>query len=417
VKIIVRVEGDRMITQGSIALIGAVLLASVGTATGTASAESLELDAQHRWIAVFGSQDRDEAIGVAGLFWESSPRVVRSSNERFTVLLGPHAAQSIEEFRSEYQSRWPALPDSAFLSRGLGFVETVWTPPGSVVIAEGEFTPTQPLRLAAGELDIEVRVLPSGGDESKVVVSGSIRSSVLFRLATPPGDFIEYGAHAEVVRLDRSTQHPQVVISRFSGGAHCCTWNWIISEGANGEWQVVAGKELDGEGWSYEDIDLDGAAEIIHADNSFLYTFAGYAGSFPPSQILRFSKMQLSDLSRAPAFKHYFKRDLAGTEFLFRDETAMWRYNGFLAAWAARKARLGELAEAWVKILSLYDHASDFGVSVCPDPADETCEDSQRRMLPFPSGLAFHLDRNGYGPLPAIAAEYLPTRDRTWNGE
>ena len=41
------------------------------------------------------------------------------------------------------------------------------------------------------------------------------------------------------------------------------------------EWRVIQGKTIDGDGgYTFDDIDGDGAAELLSVDQSFLYTFA-----------------------------------------------------------------------------------------------------------------------------------------------
>ena len=52
----------------------------------------------------------------------------------------------------------------------------------------------------------------------------------------------------QVVELDRSNPYPEVILSAFSGGAHCCNHTTVLTSDSKGEnWkEVVLAKWLDG---------------------------------------------------------------------------------------------------------------------------------------------------------------------------
>ncbi len=385
-------------------VLGLLGLAALCTA---ASAGPLQLDGRHRWVAVFSTQSLDAAIGVARLYEGQSSRVVRSKNGWLGVVFGPVEAANIDSFRAQYQS-WPNLPDDALLSRGSTYIETLWEPPQPSHIVTEEFK-SDLVGLRDGSLEIQARKVTTGDYEAYFVVTGSTRADHLFQISTPTAPSSDYGSEMSIVRLDRSTPFPQVVVSVFSGGAHCCTSSWIISQNATGVWTSTAIAAMDGDGVYYEDVDGDGSLEVVSSDNSFLYTFDCYACSNPPLRIWQFSDLELTDASNQPRFISRFRQEIAGMEYEAKSDPDLWRANGFLAGWVAAKARIGEIDSAWAKMLTLYDRAPMFSVSICPDGSDQgNCPDGALRQLAFPAGLARHLEKNGYGPLPAAIAAYLP---------
>ena len=360
------------------------------------------------WVGVASSQDLDVAIGIADLYSNQNSRVVVASNGWYAVVLGPVASKSLSEFRSSFQG-WPALPSDALFSRGKGYLSTAWRVPPSSIAAESEYSTTATATLSADGLSVTVRAKPAGEDEAAIHIEGRARGAVAFDLNSAPDAASNSGFNAYLVRLDPSTPFPQVVATRYTGGAHCCTNTTIATELANSEWTLVRGQELDGGGYSFRDIDGDGIAELLAVDNTFLYAFNSYAGSFAPEKIYRLSGVQLVDVTTDPPFHRRLVQDLAGLEFLARQDPSLWHANGFLAAWVASKARLGQVSDAWDKMIPLYDHSSDFGEMICTSggPFDK-CPSADVRALPFPLSLARHLAKNGYGPLPPSLQEVDP---------
>jgi hypothetical protein len=51
---------------------------------------------------------------------------------------------------------------------------------------------------------------------------------------------------AGIRTLDPATALPQVVITGYSGGAHCCTSTAIATTGADGTWKFVITGQIDG---------------------------------------------------------------------------------------------------------------------------------------------------------------------------
>lgn len=217
-------------------------------------------------------------------------------------------------------------------------------------------------------------------------------------------------AKAKIIQLDPSTSAPQVVLTYYTGGAHCCTFTKIATLSNSGSWSIVEAPQLDSEGYEFEDVDGDGFVELINVDNSFLYTFDSYAGSFAPPKVTRFSGGTLTDVTTTPGIRLYLQRELRWMEGFAKKDNSLWTSNGFLAGWVASKAQLGEVDAAWQRMLASYDHNPMFGPEACSITLPiEKCPVDKLRRLSFPEALRAHFVAHGY-PAPVEPAVAVPPR-------
>jgi hypothetical protein len=79
---------------------------------------------------------------------------------------------------------------------------------------------------------------------------------------------------------------PEVVVSSYSGGMHCCTTHWIVTLAADGPRPVARLDAADGQA-EIADLDRDGTPEIVVADWSFAYWNTSFAESPAPRVVLR----------------------------------------------------------------------------------------------------------------------------------
>jgi serine/threonine protein kinase len=205
-------------------------------------------------------------------------------------------------------------------------------------------------------------------------------------------------ADLRILRLDATTRLPQIVLTSFSGGAHCCTLTKIATVDSSGNWREVDGGALDGDGgYQFIDLNYDGSNEFISLDNSFLYAFACYACSSAPTRIQKLVGTELKDVTRDAQYRTYLRERLWQMEAYMRTNPTALHSNGYLGGWVAAKALVGELDDAWRTMLANYDRQSDWILEECltGEPLQQ-CPQDKKQKLEFPVALAKHLFKNNY---------------------
>ncbi|MDE2385774.1 MAG: hypothetical protein KGO53_14255 [Alphaproteobacteria bacterium] len=387
-----------------------------------AGADSLQLTGKLRWLTLASSKDKDVAIGIAR--HESGRadvvKAVSSKNGYYAVIAGPYPANSIQDLKkADKGDRFADLPADALLSQGANYLETVWQSQKNGGIGLAPYALDKPAEFSGGALTVKVSAAKLGDDNAYTVVDGKDAQGTFHfdlgkdlpkeELASIDEFKSENFNQAAVVRLATGEGSPQVVITNYSGGAHCCTkTTFVIRDGASAAWTLIKTDALDGEGYWYEDVDGDGALELLSVDNSFLYAFDSYAGSFAPLKISKLRGGRLEDVTEEPAYHSRLVQDLAGMEYDAKLRPDDWKSNGFLAGWVASKIRLGQGDEAWARFMANYEKASDFGPQLCTTGAKvDDCPADKLAPVPIPKALAAHLKENGYTPLPKAAEAEL----------
>jgi hypothetical protein len=104
--------------------------------------------------------------------------------------------------------------------------------------------------------------------------------------------------------LDPSNAQPEVVVSFYTGGAHCCSATSVLTANADGSsWSTVDVGEFDGGPLLATDLDGDGHYEFQTRDNAFLYAFACYACSEAPLEVLAIDNGAVKNVTSEPRFK------------------------------------------------------------------------------------------------------------------
>jgi hypothetical protein len=229
-----------------------------------------------------------------------------------------------------------------------------------------------------------------------VEIVGWEGSQLVFTFRDLGGDL---PATVALYRLDPGTSLPQVLLSYFTGGAHCCTVTQIATRDRAGAWHLLPADWSDA-GRFPTDLDGDGELEIRGLDESFLYAFACYACTYAPPKIELLRGTEIKDVTQEPAYRGYLLEEIREHEARAPGPGEPGR-NGFLAGWVAAKSQVGALDEAWTVMLSLYERNSGWGLAVCAEggvTAVQTnkCPDWAVRPIEFPEALARHLFENGY---------------------
>jgi serine protease Do len=372
-----------------------------------AGAVDFKLPPDRKWLAVASTKDIDTAIGFARSLGAGS-QVVTSQSGYYAVVRGPYKASTVDQVRKLDETIYD-LPKDALLSNGARYLKSVWQAPNNATVMS-TYSIDKPLHLSAGDVSVEVKLVKIGVDSFSTEVSGADKSGHSFEFTVGKADdFVPSQAEAAFIKLDANSKEPQLVFTRYSGGAHCCTQTWVVarSDGSAG-WALLNAGNLDGGGYGFEDVDGDSTQELISVDNSFLYAFDSYAASMAPVRISKLRDGKIEDVTDEPAMKSRLKQDLASMEFFTKVNPEMWKVNGYLAAWAANKIRLGQGDDAWETVTENIDKNSGFGPQECTTGQSVAdCPAENLKPIPILKGLASFLKEAGYGPLPDAAEALL----------
>ncbi|WP_013322385.1 hypothetical protein [Gloeothece verrucosa] len=172
-------------------------------------------------------------------------------------------------------------------------------------------------------------------------------------------DFTQFTGEVYLKDLDNNGVD-EVVVRVFTGGAHCCT-NTIIYTWQEPNFIKTETDLMDGSGGTFEDLNGDGKLEFLSYDNSFLYKFSSYAGSFPPTLIYSFQNGHFQTVTRK--YPKKLRETLQEMYKAIREgQKKNYEINGILAGYVAQKILLGEYEEGWQFMLANYDRISDWGL-------------------------------------------------------
>lgn len=239
-----------------------------------------------------------------------------------------------------------------------------------------------------------IRLTDSGGATTEIVGAGA-----------------GYGANAAfaVTRLDASDTVSQVLVSTFTGGAHCCSVLTVV-ESRDGAWRTFDLGSWDGDTPAMpRDVDSDGVKEFRFVDQAFLYAFASYAESWAPPVIQKLVDGRIEDVSKASVYRPVFDQAAADGRI-----GCLERSNGACATYVASAARAGRLDGAWAEMLGAYDQASDWTLpTACRVRTSGSCPaGAEMTFSTFPEALQWFLGEQGYtgkvyiAPLNATGPSY-----------
>lgn len=258
------------------------------------------------------------------------------------------------------------------------------TAPTAKEIAQGAIKATLTYREGKGE----------GGEVMRVpIVTVTASGKEVAKLEGEEG-LADPPVGVEIAELDPVNTSPEVVVSFFTGGAHCCSQTTVLTSSKDGStWRTVELGEFDGGPLLASDLDGDGRYEFETRDNAFLYSFGCYACSSAPLEVLAVEDGVVKNVTADPRFR-------AAHEVWLKDMIADvpdQDVNGFLAGYVAEKILLGESKQAWQLMLTYYDRSSDWGLDICDQPPDERGDCLGKQLhLSFPDALERMLKENGY---------------------
>jgi hypothetical protein len=286
------------------------------------------------------------------------------------------AAPSLAEAINHADAKYLAVPD----------VTPVDTAP-KIEAGGGEenATPTAQ-EISQGTLKVALSYVEDRGAEGDVtrtpVVTVFAGGKEVAKLEGDSGGSADPPVSVEIAEIDPGNANPEVVVSFYTGGAHCCSDTSVVTSSPDGaSWTTVDVGEFDGGPLLASDIDGDGRYEFETRDNAFLYTFGCYACSEAPLEVLTVENGAVKNVTSDARFKPAHEAWLKAMMGNVPDEDA----NGFLAGYVGEKILLGESKQAWELMLGYYDKTSDWGLDVCDQPLNEEGSAPGRRLSsPFP---------------------------------
>lgn len=253
----------------------------------------------------------------------------------------------------------------------------------------------RPVTYRFGDVALEVRpVADEGLYAPGITVRQGRYSAVMTGAAASPAYEHKLGVGA----LDRRGTR-FVYLQSFTGGAHCCNQMQAAIIGPRGIRVVQIGTFDGGPDDAFpRDLDGDGVVDFVQRDNSFLYTFASYAGSFAPPQILNIVGSGVVDVSTRPGFRRLFREAMnEARPICVRPEVDR---NGACAGYVAAAARIGQFDTAWAAMLRAYDRDSGWelptGCRVALHPAGACPPSAVITYSSFPDALRAFLVQQGY---------------------
>jgi hypothetical protein len=205
-------------------------------------------------------------------------------------------------------------------------------------------------------------------------------------------------ALVQIAEMDPSNPYPEVLLSSFTGGAHCCNQIQVLTSDRNGKsWREVKLGSFDGGPSPAEDPLRNGRFLIVAIDNRFLYRFACYACSTAPARIWVLQGDAFVDVSHRPEFMPIHRRNLQRMAAWFQQKKPR-SSNGFLAGYVANKALVGEFADGWGRMLRRFQSSSDWDLTECKGKRDFNgkCQGREIVYSSFPQALRAFLIETGY---------------------
>lgn len=200
-----------------------------------------------------------------------------------------------------------------------------------------------------------------------------------------PGSFDASHPSVQFVNLDGSAT-PKIMLSLFSGGAHCCSIAEVFTYNPATRRVSMAQHNFGDPGMELQDLAHNGQSEFVTADDRFAYRFTDFAASGVPIQVLAFQHGRFVDVTAQ--YPTLIRADAASWLKAYKGRAAHhWVDSvGVFAAWAADEELLGQ-AQKVERYLAAQAKAGHLNSVLMPH------SDSGQA---FVSDLEMFLDHTGY---------------------
>jgi hypothetical protein len=207
-----------------------------------------------------------------------------------------------------------------------------------------------------------------------------------------------YGISVGIGRMAPDDAAPTVLIGGYSGGMHCCATLQAISlvDGApvSALLPMKDGEPVDA---FPADIDGDGARDFDWIDQSLLYAFTSYAGSWPVPRIYNLLRGQPVDVSREPRYAAKFREFAANVLAECRVDDS--ESAGPCAAYAYAMALQGRAEEGIRTAVDLAEAPPWFPHDCLAEYVDDQCPEGQERSFAgFEEALRWMMRKHGHLP-------------------
>jgi hypothetical protein len=263
-----------------------------------------------------------------------------------------------------------------------------------------EGTVPKPQEISQGQVKAALSYTEAKGDDGEItrtpIVTIFVNGKEVAKLEGEDTFYPDPPVSLQIAELDASNQTPEVVVSFYTGGAHCCSDTSVVESSGDGSmWKTIDVGEFDGGPLLASDLDGDGRYEFETRDNAFLYAFGCYACSTAPLQLIGIDNGAVKNITTEDRFKPVHAAYLK--EMISEPPEEEADANGYLAGYVGEKSLLGESKGAWAIMLKYYDKTSDWGLETCDQPVNEDGEcPGQTIKLTFPDALERMLKENGY---------------------
>lgn len=280
----------------------------------------------------------------------------------------------------------------------------LWAASASAKVLELESGKIQDGFLRSGPIEVVVkpfqRIDENGSLSTTPVAIVRVNGEEVGRLTGAEKGGYYSGPVVQIAELDASNPYPEVLLSTFTGGAHCCNQIKVLTSNQNGTtWSEVLLGTFDG-GASVPAKDPLGTGRfvVVDRDNRFLYRFAPYAFSTAPARIWELKGTEFVDVTRRPEYVPMHRRHLANLNKWFALKKKPPSPNGFLAGYVATKALVGELYDGWSQASQHSDRSSNWGLVACKEGYDDNgrCKGQEVKYISFLQALRAFLIETGY---------------------
>ena len=206
------------------------------------------------------------------------------------------------------------------------------------------------LSYQSGEICIDSPIQLQISRRQQVVFNETIQISEACRLHSPSE------TPFTIQDLDQNGE-PELILDFYSGGAHCCFFSLVYRYDSDSNQYQMTRHEWYNFPYELKDQNQDNQPEFHSLDNRFAYQFAPFATSGFPLQIWQYNQGEFKDVTRQyPDLvyddAYYWWQNFSEAQTSCRRNQACGE--GFLAAYVAAKALLGQEQDAWARVRQTY---------------------------------------------------------------